>query len=439
MIPIYKGFLVLIFIIFHSDLATSQSLLEYSIEKMENDVIEVKEYLYGDIEIKADGLPNLSKDPITEILKQYAYGLPIREVVIRDPFEPNVGNETVYYYNPDKTLSRIDLIEVITPEKKRVWKTHKLEYSKGKLFTESVFYGSEFRGKHIYTYSQNKQGNDIVDITLQKPSDPSLNGKFHIEFDSLGTIVYSTKSAKGIVGEVFKVIRYDSLYNEYTISSTFRGKGEKLYTSQIKENIKRDKKGNVIGKFFQAVTENPQSDEVSTFSGYLQNKIEYGKRKESDLKRLNNFIKVEELENRNEEEKNEIYIPSFDMTPKENEPHRIVEDMPRFPGCEETDMSDMEKEKCSRQKLKAYVASHLKYPASAKNDGYEGKCYVQFVVNKDGKISDIKIQRSRREDLDREAIRIFSEMNKNGIVWRAGKQRGRNVRVYYSAFVEFKL
>jgi len=168
MIQLYKGFLLLIFSIYNSNLITSQSLLEYPIEKMEKDVIEVKQYFYGDIEIKSDGLPDLSKDPITEVLKQYAYGLPIREVIMKDPFEPNVGNETVYYYNPDKTLSRIDLIESITPEKKRVWKTHKLEYDKGKLITESVFYGSEFRGKHIYTYNQNEHGNDIVDITLKK-------------------------------------------------------------------------------------------------------------------------------------------------------------------------------------------------------------------------------------------------------------------------------
>jgi len=251
--------------------------------------------------------------------------------------------------------------------------------------------------------------------------------------------VYSTKSAKGIVGEVFKVIKYDSLYNEHSISNTYRGKGEKLYTSQIKENIERDNRGNVVGKLFQAVTENPQTDEVANFYGYLKNNIKYGKRKDSDLNRISNFIKGADLEKRKEEKKNDIYIPRFDMTPKEDEPYRIVEDMPRFPGCESEEMSDIEKVKCSKDKFKAYISSHLKYPATAKNDGYEGKCYVEFVVNKDGKISDVKIVRRKREDLAEEAFRIVNEMNENGIVWRSGKQRGRSVRVYYSTVVEFKL
>ena len=65
---------------------------------------------------------------------------------------------------------------------------------------------------------------------------------------------------------------------------------------------------------------------------------------------------------------------------------KIVEEMPRFPGCEEMDLSSEDLSKCSQGKLLNYVYENLKYPRKAREENIQGKAIIQFVVDKDGKI-----------------------------------------------------
>lgn len=100
---------------------------------------------------------------------------------------------------------------------------------------------------------------------------------------------------------------------------------------------------------------------------------------------------------------------------------QIAEQMPSFPGG----MGECMK----------WLAENVNYPSDAKEKGVEGRVIVQFVVNKDGSISDIEIIRSITPELDKEAIRAVEAMPK----WVPGKQDGQAVNVKFTLPITFKL
>jgi protein TonB len=82
--------------------------------------------------------------------------------------------------------------------------------------------------------------------------------------------------------------------------------------------------------------------------------------------------------------------------PPKEEPEeifKVVEQMPRFPGCEDAGGSNEEKYNCAQTKLLEYVYKNVKYPAIARENGIQGRVVVQFVVEKDGKITDAQVVR----------------------------------------------
>ena len=121
-----------------------------------------------------------------------------------------------------------------------------------------------------------------------------------------------------------------------------------------------------------------------------------------------------------------------------DEIYKVVEEMPRFPGCEETDLSPSEKHTCANGKLLEFVYNNLKYPAAARKNGTEGMVVAQFVVNEDGTISDSKIVRSISDDCDASVLEMLSQMNKTE-KWAPGKQNGKSVKILYTIPVRFKL
>ena len=119
---------------------------------------------------------------------------------------------------------------------------------------------------------------------------------------------------------------------------------------------------------------------------------------------------------------------------EETQIFKIVEDMPRFPGCEEV-ANRNERKKCSQEKMLKYVYENMKYPTEAKNKSLEGKVIVQFVVNTDGSIGNVKIIRDIGAGCGTEAVRVVKSMPK----WIPGKQRGQAVKVQYNLPINFKL
>jgi protein TonB len=113
-------------------------------------------------------------------------------------------------------------------------------------------------------------------------------------------------------------------------------------------------------------------------------------------------------------------------------PFAIIEDIPVFPGCEQG--TKEEKRVCFQQKIQEHIAKYFRYPDIAVEMGIQGKVYVQFVIDTDGRISQI---RTRGPDklLEAEALRIIAALPK----MVPGKQRGRAVKVPYSIPINFKL
>ncbi len=120
----------------------------------------------------------------------------------------------------------------------------------------------------------------------------------------------------------------------------------------------------------------------------------------------------------------------------EEEIFKVVEAMPRFPGCENKS-TDAEKTACSKEKLLEYIYSNLKYPAIARENGIEGQIVLQFVVEKDGTITDVNIVRDIGGGCGDSASNVVKGMNNMGQKWIPGKQRGRPVRVLFTLPVKF--
>ena len=114
---------------------------------------------------------------------------------------------------------------------------------------------------------------------------------------------------------------------------------------------------------------------------------------------------------------------------------KIVEEMPRFPGCEEGHFTKKEKEDCATQALLRYLGQQIRYPGLAQNNGIEGNVIVRFVVERDGSITGAEVIRDIGGGCGAEALRVVKSMPH----WIPGKQQGRPVRVQFVLPVKFKL
>lgn len=82
-----------------------------------------------------------------------------------------------------------------------------------------------------------------------------------------------------------------------------------------------------------------------------------------------------------------------------------------------------------------YLGNNIRYPAVAKENNVQGKVFMQFVVEKDGSLTDVKVIRGIGSGCDQEAIRVLQNAPK----WRPGIQNGRPVRVQYNVPISFTL
>lgn len=119
--------------------------------------------------------------------------------------------------------------------------------------------------------------------------------------------------------------------------------------------------------------------------------------------------------------KEEIAQPEPPKNEEENKVFDVVEEQPSFPG--------------GQGALLAWLNDNIKYPVVAAENGIQGKVIVQFVVGKNGSISNVKVLRSVDPSLDKEAVRVVSNMPN----WTPGKQNGASVNVRFMLPVTFRL
>ena len=125
--------------------------------------------------------------------------------------------------------------------------------------------------------------------------------------------------------------------------------------------------------------------------------------------------------------------------PEVEEIFKVVEQMPRFPGCEDSGGSEAEKAQCAQKKLLEYIYKNIKYPAIARENGIQGRVVIQFVVEKNGTVTDARVVRDIGAGCGEEALRVVNSMNDMSQKWTPGKQRGKAVRVQFTLPVSFKL
>ena len=104
--------------------------------------------------------------------------------------------------------------------------------------------------------------------------------------------------------------------------------------------------------------------------------------------------------------------PEEETIEEEAIPFQLVEEKPSFNGGDANEFSK-------------WVNSRLVYPEIAKENGVQGRVTLQFTVNADGSVSNVKVLRGVDSSLDKEAVRVVSSSPK----WKPGKQRDRAVKV----------
>jgi periplasmic protein TonB len=114
--------------------------------------------------------------------------------------------------------------------------------------------------------------------------------------------------------------------------------------------------------------------------------------------------------------------PEEEQVEEEAIPFQLVEEKPQFNGGDANEFSK-------------WVNSKLVYPEIAKENGVQGRVTLQFTVNPDGSVSNVKVLRGVDSSLDKEAVRVVSSSPK----WKPGKQRDRAVKVTYTFPVIFQL
>ena len=143
---------------------------------------------------------------------------------------------------------------------------------------------------------------------------------------------------------------------------------------------------------------------------------------EDDIKVDDNFMSLEDDANLGVEIMDYVEEVKEEVVEEEAIPFQLVEEKPSFNGGDANEFSK-------------WVNSKLQYPEIAKENGVQGRVTLQFTVNPDGSVSNVKVLRGVDSSLDKEAVRVVCMSPK----WKPGKQRDRAVKVTYTFPVIFQL
>ena len=115
-----------------------------------------------------------------------------------------------------------------------------------------------------------------------------------------------------------------------------------------------------------------------------------------------------------------LVVEVDEMSENDDSPLRFTEEMPEFPGGPDS--------------LNAYLSREIQYPPVAKNNGITGTVLIEFVVEKDGRVTNAKVKVPLFPECDKEAVQCVMSMPK----WKPGKNMGKPVRCYYQVPVTFR-
>ena len=119
--------------------------------------------------------------------------------------------------------------------------------------------------------------------------------------------------------------------------------------------------------------------------------------------------------------------------------HIIADEMPRFPGCEELQGDQVQKDSCAQSILLKYLRQTIRYPEEARSNGNEGTVVISFIIEKDGTTSNEIILQDIPGGCGIEALRVVKLMNQLGVRWKPAQVNNQVVRFKYNLPVKFKL
>ena len=364
---------------------------------------------------------------------KYAYVLPLAAVAVAAFARPEVSNELAEI-STAKVNDLVSVVETIGEEKndsafKGTWHeavpvttdtverlTLKLEVGQKPLFViDGVPFGTNLTLDDI-------DATKVESATLMEKSEAV---KLYGEKAKDGAIVItSTKPelTKGYTGVKFNTSASDEKFNisgqvwEYPAKKPVPGASIIIRGTTTGTLADKDgkftlpvKKGDVLVVSYIG---------LQTQSVVVQADVNLGIWMKEDVQSMEEMVVVAQTP-KEEVKYTEVEVEEEEV--KEKVIFQVVEEMPEFPGG----MSEAMK----------FLAKNIKYPVAAQQAKIEGRVIVQFVVERDGSISDIHAMRGVNPDLDAEAIRVVSLMPK----WKPGKQRGKAVPVKFTMPIIFRL
>lgn len=144
---------------------------------------------------------------------------------------------------------------------------------------------------------------------------------------------------------------------------------------------------------------------------------------DDDIKVDDNFLNLEDDAGIGVEIADYVEAVGEEHVEEEAIPYQLVTEKPKFNG------------KDPSTEFSKWVNERLVYPDVARENGVQGRVMLQFTINTDGSLTNVRVVRGVDPSLDKEAVRIVSSSPK----WTPGKQRDRAVRVSYTFPIIFQL
>ena len=136
-----------------------------------------------------------------------------------------------------------------------------------------------------------------------------------------------------------------------------------------------------------------------------------------------------------ETDQDEIIIEEIEVEEEFDDidvPFAVIEDVPIFPGCESVAKS--QRRACFQEQMNKHIRKNFRYPDIAQEMGIQGRVYVNFIIAKDGSITNIRM-RGPDKNLENEAARIIGRLPK----MTPGKQRGTAVNARFTLPIKFRI
>ena len=193
----------------------------------------------------------------------------------------------------------------------------------------------------------------------------------------------------------------------------------------VEEMVRTEQKKELPKSFPSEIIEVPENEKVEDQPEFLSSDID-----------VDDAIEFPEMDFPIDD-KQQSKLPKL-KTEGDEKNFAIVEQMPRFPGCED-ESTQAAKKQCADQKMMEYIYNNLTYPVIARESNIKGRVVLRFVVNKYGSISNVEILRDIGGGCGKIASEVIKGMNDLSEKWIPGRQGGQKVNVYFTLPISFEL